>query len=181
MATEVMLLGLCGGAMSGKTTVAKHLLEKEEGWTIYSFAAPLKEMLIKAGICKAAELYYKKTPFSREMMQKIGTNLIRCQIDPQFWNNIAEKQIFNRLVGGSRVVIDDVRFPDEAALIRKHGGKIIKLRRMDFDSNRPDINPGHFSENALHSIVPDVEILAADGDVRRLVEEVENALKVLKP
>ena len=49
-------------------------------------------MILNAGICNAEELWGKKTEFSRMMLQKIGTEIIRKQVSENFWvQKMAEK------------------------------------------------------------------------------------------
>jgi dephospho-CoA kinase len=155
----MILIGIAGKAGSGKSTVAGFLVS-QYGFQRLSFAEPLKEMLLKAGICSRDELYVKKSAFSRWIMQKVGTDIFRNQIDPDFWvKKMAEK--LNSLDNdSSKVVIDDVRFLNEASLVKQHGGVIVKIERALYSCFQSDIvgNNQHVSETEMELIQPDFVI-----------------------
>jgi len=169
----MILLGLAGKAGSGKSTVAEFLVS-QYGFQRLSFAEPLKEMLLKAGICSRDELYVKKSAFSRWIMQKVGTDIFRNQIDPDFWvKKMAEKlncyfatsncyfATSNSLDNSSsKVVIDDVRFLNEASLVKQYGGVIVKIERDLYNCLQSDIvgNNQHVSETEMELIQPDFVI-----------------------
>lgn len=138
-----MLIGITGKLESGKTTIA-NFIEKiypDENVIKLAFADPLKEMIYKAGICKEEELWGKKTKFSRLMLQKIGTDIFRNQIDENFWvNEIAMKiiDINDQYDKNCIIVIHDVRFLSEANCIKSFNGKIIRVIRSEDTKNDYD-------------------------------------------
>jgi hypothetical protein len=69
-------------------------------------------------------------------MQHVGTEIFRNRIDSKFWINAMETALKN---SPGLVVIDDVRFQDEANLIKKLGGRVVFVDR-----------PGHANKD-LHS------------------------------
>lgn len=161
-----MLIGLVGKARSGKGTVA-NLLEMEYGYWQTAFAFPLKNMLNMAGLCNSDELWGEKTARSRELLQKIGTDIFRKQIDPDFWLKMAQTSIKeHRGQGVEKIVFEDIRFPNEAKLIRDNGGIIVKMIRVGHtDSNAGET---HASENQIDAIHADHIIEAPSGDVEGL-------------
>lgn len=61
----------------------------------------------------------------REVLQFVGTDLFRTQIDPDIW----VKSVFRRKYGENDVVIiADARFPNEAAFA-KQNGLLVKIER----------------------------------------------------
>ena len=171
------LVGIAGRMYSGKTTVGNHL-EANYNFIKTAFAEPLKQMLIKAGMCSAEEVYGIKTPTSRWLMQKVGTEIFRKQVDPLFWVNKTEDEIM-RLHGEYKrpIVVDDIRFPEEAARIKHLGGIVIKLERVWNESEtQPDQT--HESEKHVDSLSADYTITCSSGQTSELVNRFENTLRV---
>ncbi len=118
------IVGIAGKAGSGKDTVADYLVTMH-GFTKVSFASTLKEMLRVCGFPEPADRDDKEKniegfDFSwRQAAQLLGTEWGRS-LDPDLWVKIVERNL--RRVS-DRVVISDVRFENEAAMIRRqrHG------------------------------------------------------------
>lgn len=172
-----MIIGLAGRAGSGKSTIAHYLVEKY-GFIKYSFAEPLKQMLLKAGMCSYDELYGNKTANSRWLMQKIGTEIFRKQVDPEFWIKKAHENLFELI--GENIVIDDVRFPEEADWICDgcmNIGFIVKVIRKDYlDAHAGTV---HDSERLLDRIDTDFKICAASGDIEGLKQQADKIIEKL--
>uniref|UniRef100_A0A6H1ZA50 Putative ATPase domain containing protein n=1 Tax=viral metagenome TaxID=1070528 RepID=A0A6H1ZA50_9ZZZZ len=172
-----MVIGLVGKAGSGKTTIAKYLLD-EYGFARFAFADPLKHMLIQAGLITNHEAYVHKTETSRMLMQKIGTDLIRKQIDSRYWLKRAYP-IIHYLVGLHRnVVIDDIRFPNEAEMIRNvFHGPIVLVNREEFDGYS-NTDYSHASEQ-IHPAMFKINytISAKSGDIEKLYSEIDYILQ----
>lgn len=129
------LIGLTGQPRSGKDTFAKHLVENH-GYKHRAFATPLKAA---AAILLGREVWemngendfdresiLPEWGFStREFLQKFGTECLRNQIREDFWI----QAMLNSLRMTDKVVITDVRFPNEAKLVRDMGGKLIEIWR----------------------------------------------------
>lgn len=143
------LIGLTGFAGSGKDTVAD-ILVAEYGYVKFAFADPLREMLLilnpNIGSPKSlADLIdengwrwvKQRFPEVRRLMQVLGTDIVRNKIDQSFWVNTLAK----RLEGIEKAVIADVRFSDEAGLIKERGGQVWRVNR----SGLQRLN--HVSEN----------------------------------
>ena len=115
IAKNVVVVGLCGVAGAGKTTVAHALgeiIEKDRGWIggparLISFAGPLKEGLQKMGVTKSHPLY-------RDWAQKIGAGFRAA--NPDHWVNIFKEQVGAMGDDYATVIVDDVRYANEAAL-----------------------------------------------------------------
>jgi hypothetical protein len=101
------------------------------------FASPLKDMLRAIGLTDQhiegdlkevpCDLLCGQTP--RFAMLTLGTEWGRDTIGGDFWINIAAHRIATALAAGMSVVVDDVRFDNEADLIRRLGGVVLGLER----------------------------------------------------
>jgi hypothetical protein len=60
----------------------------------------------------------------RKMLQNFGTQLVRTHLNEAFWIYRLEYELQNLEEEGKNVLITDVRFPNEADMIRAHGGQI---------------------------------------------------------
>lgn len=132
-ATPRTIIAFTGLAGSGKSTAAAHLVNRY-GYTRVRFAGPLKAMLAALG-CTPDEIdgHLKETPCDllcgktpRQAMQWLGTEFGRDMIGPDLWIR-AWKAALARTSGP--VVVDDCRFPNEAAAIRAAGGVMIRIER----------------------------------------------------
>lgn len=148
-----MLIGLTGHKQVGKDTCAAYL-EERYGFEVDAFAAPLKEACraifglthgqLYGELKEVVDPFWQKTP--RQIMQTVGTEVGR-QIDPEVW-----VKAFCRRYERSqphRLVVTDVRFPNEAVAIRQLGGRIIRITRPGHAGDN------HASETAQADITPD--------------------------
>ena len=141
------LLGITGKAGSGKSTAAQVLIDA--GWVRIKFADPLKDMLRAIGLTEdqieghlkevPCDLLQGKTP--RWAMQTLGTEWGRNSIGERFWLDIARRKIALAMAAGLSVVVDDVRFENEAQVIRELGGLVLGISR------NVNVSGGHVSEN----------------------------------
>lgn len=169
-----LLIGIVAPAGSGKTVVAKHL-EDRYGFTRMRFAHTLKAML-KVGLGLTDEQLdgrEKMLPLNhfggctpRHIMQTLGTDWGRRMIHSDIWTN-AWRQSAAKVVGP--IVVDDVRFPNEAAAIRAEGGVLWRI-------NRPGQMIGdHASERVMREINTD-ETFVNDVNLTDLIVKVEAAI-----
>ena len=148
---KMRLIGIAGPARAGKDTLASYMLDNlDDIWLRSSFADPIKAMLTAIGVdCsddKKAVIddTYGATP--RHMMQTLGTEWGRHMIDGDIW-----VKAFARLNAGKCVIVPDVRFENEAELVREHGVLIHLVGRGGIDGN-------HASENAIEFKQGDIVI-----------------------
>lgn len=175
------LIGITGRAGVGKSTAAKYLVQ-DKGFICVPFAAPLKKMLRSIGLTdretdgdlkeQPCDILLGQTP--RKALQYLGTEWGRELIHPELWIELWRREAQRLLAAGHGVVADDCRFPNEAAILRKLGGKIIGIRNDE--ALDPDV-AAHASES--HNIEPDAKILNAKVSFDDLHARVDGALEHL--
>lgn len=144
------IIAFSGKKQSGKTT-ASNFLEKMTGGTIIGFADSLKNII---SVCFGATKEQldgtdkqKNTPLacgmtSRALMQMIGTDVFRNDLDPDCWLR-AMKHKMSRY-NSKLFIIPDVRFANEVRFVQVDGGHVIRLLRAPFSDKDQ-----HTSETAL--------------------------------
>lgn len=157
--TPPLLIGLTGRAGTGKDTVAAYL-EDQYAFTVLAFADPLRDMLgallqhVDVDGAWMVERALKEQPVHvigasyRALAQTLGTEWGRNTVHPDLWLRIAEYRANQALGMGSNVVITDVRFPNEAAWLRRAGGTLLRLRR-DVAAIRPHESERHIDHLAV--------------------------------
>lgn len=161
-----MIVAFYGRIGSGKTHATSLLLAR--GYGSARFGEPIKEMLSaylryrrvdEATIHRMLYGDLKHTPSPhfngrtpRYALQTLGDGWGRDMMDLEFWIDAVDAHgQYRRYAGGTqRVVIEDVRRPNEAAYVRSIGGVIIGL--TGGDPNRPIMD--HASET--DEVVSDV-------------------------
>ena len=150
------LVAFTGPIGCGKSTAAEALIE--EGWVRIKFADPLKDMLrafyracgiedaqfIEARI--EGSLKEEPDPFlrgrtPRHAMQTLGTEWGRNLIAPDIWTSAWEQRVHAMASRGLDVVVDDCRFANEAASVRRLGGMVVRI-----DGRAAPTNKKHASE-----------------------------------
>lgn len=102
-------------------------------------------------------------PTIRELLQMVGTDLFREKIHPNIWVDA----LMRRYSQENDWVIADVRFPNEAAAIKKKGGILVRVERPSIPSS--DLHP---SETALDDYKFDY-IIQNTGTEAELFEKFE--------
>lgn len=161
------LVGFCGRISSGKTTAAR-VLVRHYGFARLSFADTLRAMLLALGLTiedltdttrkeQPHPLLCGRTP--RHAMQTLGTNWARQQIGDEVWINAARARLSRALAGGESVVFDDLRFDNEARLIRSLGGLVIRIDNL----RQPPPPVPAFAHASELGVSPDLihEVIAA--------------------
>lgn len=151
-----MLIGLIGKLQSGKTSLANFIKEEYPDTILLAFADSLKEMILNAGLCDEESLWGKKTDFSRLMLQKIGTEIIRKQVDDNFW----VKKMIDKILSIPKdklIIVHDVRFRNEADAIRLFYGKLYRIIRPELNQEKEENK--HLSETEQDLIPVDYEIM----------------------
>lgn len=135
------IIGIAGLARSGKDTAANHIIHHRPVYQKVSFADPIKAMLRVGFDLSEPQVYgdeireqiderYGCTP--RHMMQTLGTEWGRNCIDQDIWVKVMKAHL--EKIGGT-FVIPDIRFDNEADLVREYGHMIhIKGRDTGIDT-----------------------------------------------
>ena len=105
----------------------------------------------------------KKNPEVRRFLQALGTEAVRDHLGEDSWVNALNLQAIE--VDGD-VAISDVRFPNEARYVKKMGGEIWRVVRIDPEGEEFDNGLGvdHPSEKYVASLAVDRELYAVTKD-----------------
>ena len=200
-----MIVGLIGLIGSGKGTVGDMLIE--EGFQHESFATSLKDAAASI-FCWDREMLEGKTDESRAKreaidpwwqerldipnftprvaLQLLGTDVLRNHFHQDIWILSLEKRLQEIQ---NNIVVTDARFPNEVSMIRRQGGKVVRVKRgedpewFELSANNPDAMhhayPGiHASEYMWINTKPDYMILN-DGSMNDLKSTVKDLLQDL--
>jgi hypothetical protein len=165
-----MIIGLTGYAQSGKDTAAKVLVENY-GFTRVAFADPIRKLLYEMnpavkdgdyrlqGVVDAYGWDVAKTAFPevRRLLQDLGVGA-RKVFGEDFWVNRSLASILEN----EKTVITDVRFINEAEMVKHQSGQVWRIKRMGVNA----VN-GHISEQELDGYKVD-QIFANNGTLENL-------------
>ena len=142
------VVALCGVKGSGKSYCAKYLSEKY-GYQVIKFASPIKDMLRALGLTndqlegnmKEASTSLLCGHSARWAMQSLGTEWGRKCIDENFWVNLWVRKAERSLGLGLPVVVDDLRFSNEAQAVRDLDGLILQVLKEgeNFDGHQSEV------------------------------------------
>lgn len=200
-----MIIGFSGIAGSGKDSCCNIIMKNYENWVKTSFAKSMKDAVaamyglprnMLEGDTKESrewreqpcEFWSKKlnieglTP--RKILQNFGTQLVRTYVNENFWVDRLEFELETLIKEGKNVLITDVRFPNEAEMIRSKGGQIWhvfcgEVPQWFTDYKDKNIEPKniHESEYKWAKVKPDVVIHPPYKDLNLLEELVVSKYK----
>ncbi len=192
MSSLPRVIGITGKMRSGKDTTSEWLVN-QYGYVHLSFAAPLKRVCGTLFNFDHDQLYGNKknvkddrwygiTP--REVLQFVGTELFRNnmgrllpEIKNNFWAECLKREVIVKLKEGKSVVVSDVRFPNEAEVLRQihKSTKIYRVNRENRGVDGAVAAQLHSSETEMNGIVCDHEI-ENNGTLRELYGKVDDCL-----
>lgn len=183
------LIGLTGYAQHGKNTAAE-ILREREGFELVAFADALRELALAADPWVEPDIRYSEAleqlgyekakntlPEFRRFLQDLGTG-VRNILGADIWVEVVKRRIAD--IPGP-VVLTDVRFPNEAKMVRDLGGELWGVLRLEatddddvevFDNG---LGQDHPSEAWVKDLIGEADfVLAAKSvdDLERLVAAV---------
>lgn len=154
-----MIIGFTGKKGCGKTTAARHLVDNHNFIKIGFKDAMIKEMrgnfqhtlnaIADVYQINVNDLFETKPPIMRKLMQEYGTEVRRGD-SQDYW----VKKFVHNLPNSSDfplICVDDVRFLNEAEIIKTLGGIVIRIELYDTREQ----GDGHVSETEMDMIQPD--------------------------
>ncbi|UUJ74495.1 deoxynucleoside-5'-monophosphate kinase [Microcystis phage Mae-Yong1326-1] len=166
-------------AQSGKSTLADGLAGF--GFIRLKFAGALRTMLSsllayqgadQAAIADMLDGAAKQDPSPllagrspRYAMRSLGTEWGRDQMAPDVWVRILLTKAATHRMRGEPVVVDDMRFPNEAQAVRDAGGLTVRVTRPDLPPQAGE----HPSEGGLDGWDFDLDITNYFPDPRAFV------------
>ena len=183
-----IIIGILGFKQSGKDTIGNFLVEKYN-FRKTAFAHNLKKAVsiifdIPEELCFGSEedknqltrvkwsdlqdIEYKDPKIDlqflsvREVLKLFATEVCRAKI-PDIWTKFIN-------LSGDRVVVTDVRFPNEVELIKNNGGVLLEVTRPGTAASN------HASEKKLSDNLIDYSI-ANDGTIEELYLKVISTIE----
>lgn len=167
MASLPKLIGIGYRARAGKDTVGD-ILEQSFGYERYSFAHVLKEVCyMLAGSLESGDEFKETVQLcgltGRQLLIAVGKAL-REHVSPNVWIDAVD--LPGALATYDRIVITDVRFPNEAAKIKELGGILIEVRRPGLPDDLDETETAGAAIKWDHTIVnagtlEDLEVMVA--------------------
>lgn len=146
------LIALAGPKGTGKSTGLATALQLHHGYKRLSFAEPLRAMIL-AGLgvdCSSMTAQQKEETIdwlgvsARKLLQTLGTEWSRDLICQDLWMRVMQRSLIAAQKADQNVVIDDVRFPNEAKLVKDFGGQLYLLRRADVATTDTHVSEAHY-------------------------------------
>lgn len=177
--TKIFILS--GKARSGKDTSAKviqnYYNEKGLKTTNLSYAFYIKSYVKKITNWDGTE---KNKP--RELLQTLGTDIIRKTVTPDFFTRRLTEDIIIYSHYFDVITISDARFIDEIEEIKKHFDNVYSLRilRTNVINELTDQQKHHLSETALDNYNNYDYIVHNDKSLLTLKKQIEKILEMIK-
>ena len=184
-------IALTGKMRSGKTSAAIHLLA-EYGFETLSFGGKLKLFADEIFACSDVykpEPIYEDTPIGRHVVgyrkprrlyQDFGQAM--RQLDPDIWIKHAEAKL--KSSEAERIVIDDLRQPNEYEWARANGFVIIRVNAPEYlrieraeavGDNFDIADLTHETEKHVDTFAVDYEV-NNNGDIRDLERQIDEIM-----
>lgn len=174
-----MLIGVSGRKFNGKDTFADYLV-KQHGFIKIAFADNLKEACriiygfsdrqLYGDLKEVKDEYWGKSP--REILQFVGTNLLRNQFLKEIWIKSLEKKMMDIKKNNKfcKIIVSDCRFQNEVDMVNEHGGFVVRVTRPSVNN----IKDMHESEKNINKLTGVKYDILNDGTLDNLYRFAEN-------
>ena len=176
------IIGFHGKMGVGKSAAIEQLKGLiSQPLALIKFAQPLYDMqeFIYTRICG---VYTRPADFKkdRKLLQWIGTEWGRGQISQTLWIDLWRAEAERATASGRLVVCDDVRFDNEAEVIKRMGGIVVEIQseRASERINTAAGIAGHASEAGIRRELV-AAIIENDGTIEDLKDSVTSLLSDL--
>lgn len=173
-----MIIGFGCSARVGKSTACDYLV-KFYGFTSLAFADPLKEAVkiiyglseeqVNGRLKNIVDEFWNETP--RQILQRVGTDSIRKGHRGDVWVKSMERRLLKN--PENNWAISDIRFPDEANMIKYLGGYVIKINGT-FSEKQEIISSNHESEIAMKSYEEWNAVIDNNGSLKDFYKKLDN-------
>lgn len=188
---QITIIGFTGKKGHGKTTASSHATQvlEQKGYKVIHLRFKdaiietmwnkLNGTLTQFGVhygMSIEELFDKKPPMMRVLMQEVGTEIYRA-INPDYWvlEWYKKLHVVTQEVKEEEslvVLTDDVRFVNEFQLLKAKGGKLLRINRTGYDDG---IGNNHATETEMDTFSPDYVLEATTKEeLEKAVEEFIN-------
>lgn len=191
-----MLIGLAGKKESGKSTIAEHLQNKHGFERVnigMMIGADLLSLNPIVGYDKYAEIleryadiYYNRGYEGAKTHPRYGVEIVRLLQDygkavrgqdPDFWLRSIIRKTMDHIAHGRSVVVENIRFRNEADWLLNDGGLLFKVYRKDAPTG---INSGHVSETDLDDYQRFTDTIVNRGTVDELQVKVDRIVELVR-
>lgn len=167
------IIGFTGKMYSGKSTAAQILKEWIPNGVRLSFASDLKDL--------AKELGWngEKDKKGRRLLQLLGTDVCRQCLGEDYWITKFQNKISRPIYADKVIIVDDVRFDNEAQMIKDLGGILIRIKRRNFGHWLAGLFKWHKSERKISEKYITLELSCRDGKVAEELQKIKKTLETL--
>lgn len=170
---DVFIILLCGKARCGKDTVMSYLKDKYESNNKkvinLQFSSYIKEYAKRISDWDGSD---ETKP--RELLQVLGTDIIRNKIDNLFFINriIDDIKVYKYFF--DIIIISDVRFPIEIEEIKKNFNNVVSIHiNRDDSNNLTDKEKLHITEVALDNYNNYDYVINNNSSVQELYSKID--------
>jgi len=172
-----MIIAFTGKKRSGKTEAAKAIdlpslnfkdpLIAEVRENFKELLAEIQYMESGNALIELHTLFDTKPPLIRKLLQNYGTD-VRRNDTPRYWVDKWEE----RAMDLKNCVTDDVRFLNEAEMVKDMDGIVIRIERPGLKTTDT-----HISEQEMEEIVADYTVVN-DGTIEELKDKIHAIYKI---
>lgn len=176
--SQPRLIGIAGKAGSGKDTAGDYL-QSSGAYSKLAFADPIRRGVSAIFDLHRTQMEHPEKEHGlpeigrspRQLMQTLGTEWGRNLVHPDLWIILARAAIHADWVRHMNVVVTDVRFENEADMVRKMGGVIWHIHRSGAGTPH-----AHISENGVQFHTGCDIVISNNGSLQDLHNVIDKTL-----